>query len=73
MSIPRYIINLGHAGIVAPFIGYLGWLSYNEEEIKIPKNMGIILLIISIIVVIYHLYIFTNVSYPMYKKNLITE
>jgi len=69
MEVPRHVINLGHAAIIAPAIGYLGWKAYNEEPIEISKNIGIALLIIALIIIIYHLYTLVNVSYPSYKKN----
>lgn len=69
MEVPRYIINLGHTLVIAPSIGYLGYKSYKEEPIEISRNIGILLIIISIIIVLYHGYTFFKVSYPAYKEN----
>ena len=69
MEVPRHLINLGHAIVIAQATGYVGYKSYNEEPIEISKNIGILLLIISIVIILYHGHTFFNVSYPAYKEN----
>lgn len=47
-------INIFHAAVVAPVLGYVGYTAYKGEPVG--TNMGIALMIASIIVLVFHLW-----------------
>lgn len=48
-------INIFHAAVVAPVLGFIGYKSYNEEALG--SNFGIFLIIVAILVFFFHVWI----------------
>lgn len=54
---PEYI-NYAHAAVVAPVLGYIGWMMKKTADGKSPaadlRVWAVVLMVVSVIVLIYH-------------------
>ena len=60
-------INYFHIIGVAPLLGYIGYLGYQNQPIG--QNLGLFLILLAIIIVIYHAYLIHQKTGGMGSEN----
>lgn len=70
MSVVRPSINLLHILVIAPILGYVGYRAFQGKQMKITRNMSIILMIVATMIIAYHSYILYTASGPAYLASM---
>jgi hypothetical protein len=60
-------VNVFHAFVVAPTLGYIGYKTVKEEPL--PPLLGAVLLLVAILVAVYHLHLYDKKTSVKQEEN----